>query len=138
MLAKESLYGFFGMQKLYKELIINTPIFTVIIEEILWDTKYIKGQTQENMMAFFIDYADKLEELRGGQGQDNYHVNTKKLLQFSLDIEYLRVGLRFGQTACMLQSKNERSGIDTIGLSSDTTIAKYAQISCAVNLQKVL
>ena len=55
-----------------------------------------------------------------------------------MEIDYLQLRLRFCQATRMLQSTRERSGIATIGSSSDTTIAKYTWIACDVNLQKVL
>ena len=72
----------------------------------LWDPKDIEGQTHTNMMECFIECEDDLEDLQVRQGRDLYRVTIKNPLQFSLEIDYLRVELSFRQAAGMFQSTN--------------------------------
>ena len=116
---------------------INAPIVSVIIGEMLWDPKDIEGKTHTNMMAWFIDVGGDLEALQGGQGRDRYRVVIKNQLQWSLSIDCLYVGLSFCQASRALQHTKECSGMASIGACSDSTISKYARIAFAINLQKV-
>ena len=48
---KETLHGFFGKKTTEKIFMINAPIVSVIIGEMLWDPKDVERQTHTNMMA---------------------------------------------------------------------------------------
>ena len=104
----------------------------------VWDPEDIKGQTHSNIMECFVSCADYSRELQVVQGQDCYRVNIKKPLNLSMAIYYLWVGLSFHRAVPELQSTKERSRIATISFSNDTMILKYAQIICAISLQKGL
>ena len=66
---------------------INATIVSVIIGEMLWDPKDVKGQKHANMMACFTDVGDDLEALQVSQGQYRYRVVIKNQLQWSLEID---------------------------------------------------
>ena len=85
-----------------------------------------------NMMAYFTDVGEDSEALQGIQGQDRYWVVIKNLLQWSLVIDYLSVGLSFRQATHMLQHTKERSRMASISACSDLTISKYVWIACAI------
>ena len=74
---------------------INVPILSVIIGEMLWDPKDVNGKIHVNMMACFTNIGDNLEALKGGQGRDHYRVFIKNQFQWYLEIEYLSVGMSF-------------------------------------------
>ena len=51
---------------------INAPIVSVIIGEMLWDPEDVEGEMHAVTMACFTDVGDNLEALQGGQRQDFY------------------------------------------------------------------
>ena len=57
------MHGFFGKKTIEKILLINAPIFSVIIGEMMWDLEDVKGQKHANMMACFTDIGDNSEAL---------------------------------------------------------------------------
>ena len=134
---KETLHGFFGKNTIEKIFVINAPIFSVIIGEMLWDPKDVEGQTHVNMMACLTDVGEDSEALQGIQGQDLYRVVIKNQLQWYLVIDFLTVGLSFRQDTRMLHHIKERIGLASISACSDLTISKYVWIACKIDLQKV-
>jgi hypothetical protein len=56
-------------------------------------------------------------------------------VQFYLSIDYISVGCSFRQTARLLHSTKERTGLAAIGCCTDATVAKYVRFICAINLQ---
>ena len=48
---KETLHGLFGKKKTENIFMINTPIVSVIIGEMMWDLEDVEEQTHANMMA---------------------------------------------------------------------------------------
>ena len=84
---KETLHGFFGKKTIKKIFMMNTPIFSVIIGEMLCDPEDVKGETHARMMACFTEVGDDSEALQDGQWQDIYHVVIKNQLQWSLAID---------------------------------------------------
>ena len=100
------------------------PIVTVIIVEMLWDPKDIKCHTHVNIMGCFIYCVDYSEDLQVVQGRYRYCVTIKNLLQLSLKIDHLLVGLNFRQAACLFHSTKDHIGISTTRLSSDNMITK--------------
>ena len=85
--------GSLWKQQVHKKLFTNAPIATIIIKEIVWDLKYIKVNMHANMMAWFIECADDLKDLQIDWVQDHYHITIKNPLHFSLELDYLWVGL---------------------------------------------
>ena len=49
--VKESLHGFIGAHQVYKEFIINAPMVTIIIGDIIWDLKDVERKTHVNIIA---------------------------------------------------------------------------------------
>ena len=47
------------------------------------------------------------------------------------------MGVHFRQASRVLQHTKEHNGVASIGACIDSTISKYARVSCAINLQKV-
>ena len=84
MPLKEKLHSFFIKKMIEKILMINAPIFSVIIGEIMWDPKDVERQTHTNMMACFTDIGDDSEVLKSSHGRDRYRVVIKKQVQWSL------------------------------------------------------
>ena len=107
---KETLQGFFGKKMTENIFMINAPIFSVIIGDMLWDLKHVERQTHANIMACFTDVGDDSEALKGGQGPDCYQVIIKNQLQWYLAIDYLSVGLSYRQADCVLHKP--RSAVD--------------------------
>ena len=54
------------------------------------------------MMVCFMDVGDNLEALQGDQGRDRYRVVIKNQFQWSVEIDYLYMGLSFRQDARVL------------------------------------
>ena len=57
------MHGFFGKKTIEKIFLINAPIFSVIIGEMMWDLEDVEEQTHANMMACFTDIGDNSEAL---------------------------------------------------------------------------
>ena len=72
------LHKFLGNKTTDKIFMINAPIFSVIIGEMMWDPKDVEKQPHADMMACFTDVGDDLEALQGGQGRDIYRFFIKK------------------------------------------------------------
>lgn len=61
--------------------VINEPIVSAIIGEMLWDHEEVEGKMHANMMACFMDVGDDSEALQGCQWRDLYNVVIKNQLQ---------------------------------------------------------
>ena len=131
------MHGYFGAKQVSKRFLVNAPIVSVIIGEMLWDPDEIEGDTHEKMMSSFEDYADPTEELADGQDVDRLCMTIANQVQFGLAIDYFRIGCTFRQSARVMLATKERTGLAAIGSCSDYTIAKYARFACAINLQKI-
>lgn len=134
---KTTLHSYFGTKQIEKNFVINAPIVDVIIGDMLWDPEDIECETRSKMMLCFTEFVDNSKKLPDGQGVSRYRVSIKNMLQFSLGVDFLSVGLSFRQAARVLLQTKERSGLASIGSCSESTISKYARIACAVNLQKI-
>ena len=66
MTLKETLQCFLENKTTEKIFMINAHIFSVIIGEILWESKYVEGQMYANMMTCFMHVGDNSEALQSG------------------------------------------------------------------------
>lgn len=136
-LFNQTLHHYFGGSQVAKQFLIIAPIVNVIIGEMLSKPDDVDGVTYESMMKRFEYFADSLKQLADGEGGDRFHVVTENAVQFSLAIDYLRVGCSFCQSARIMQAVNERTDSVAIGSCSDAKVSKYARYACAINLQKI-
>ena len=60
---KETLHGFFGKKTIEKVFMINVPIASGVIGEIMWDPEDFKGYMHTNIMACFTDVGEDSEAL---------------------------------------------------------------------------
>ena len=134
---KKTLHGHFGSSQMAMHYTFNGPIIDKIIGEMLWDPDDIDGQSHASMMMPFQDIAEESENLRDGEGVDRYRIVIKNRLQYNLAVKYMAASLSFRQTARILQDTKETTGLASIGSISDSTVAKYARFSAAINLQKI-
>jgi hypothetical protein len=134
--AKETLHHYFSGAQVTLTFLINGPIVDVIIGEMLWDTEDIDGETHSRMMGAFEDFVDVTENLPKGEGSDRYRFVIRNPVQLHLSIDYISVGCSFQQTARLLHSTKERTGLAAIGCTY-ATVAKYERFICAIDLQIV-
>ena len=77
------------------------------------------------MMIWFEDCTAYTEALQEGEWVDQLWVVINNIVQFSLSVNYLWVGVSFQNTSCVKVVTKERTGVTTIASCSDYTIAKY-------------
>ena len=89
------------------------------------------------MMIWFEDCTAYTEALQEGEWVDQLWVVINNIVQFSLSVNYLWVGVYFRQASHVMVTTKERTGLAATSSCSDYTIAKYDQFSCAINLLKI-
>ena len=92
---KQTLHTYFGAQQVCQWFLVNVTVVNVIIEDMLWDSEDIDGETHAKMMHPFKDFADVVKGLEEGKGVDRYCIVIKNLVQFSLAIGYLKASCSF-------------------------------------------
>ena len=117
--------------------LINSPIVTVVMGNMLWDPNNLNGQMHWNMMSLFEDCTGDMEAPEDGEGKYCYYMTIKNLLKFRLDVDYVLYGVRFRHADWVLQSTKERNGLAIIGLCNVATIANYSLIFFAFNLHNM-
>ena len=61
----------------------------------------------------------------------------KNSMQFHLVVDYVGAGLSFRQVANVINATKKRTNLSAIGSLSDTEVANYARVVCAINLQAI-
>ena len=64
----------------------------------------------------------------------DYMATIKNSMQFHLVVDYVGAGLSFHQVANIINATKKRTNLSAIGSISDTEVANYARVICAINL----
>jgi hypothetical protein len=106
---------------------INSGIVDKIIGEMLFHPDEQDGISQARALKLFAPNEDADE--------DGYIITIKNPLQFRLITKYLARGLSFRQAEAVYIDTRQTTGMAKMGNITDTIVANYARIVCAINLQ---
>lgn len=134
---------FFGAQ-VPLHLFVNKPIVDVIIREMLFHLNDSNDEiTKEHALNIFEDVINRLEANAIADDDndfvaDRYRIDLKNPAQFNLIADYLSVSASFRMTSRILMMTKERTGLTSIGSTSEGKVTSYAHFICALNLQTLL
>ena len=118
-------------------MFISAQIVKDIIADLLFHQDEIEGVTQKRTMELFqkIDNCgeDGVDNVTGQQ--DDYAVVVKTHCHFDLCIRFVACSAPFRIASCLMDCKNNESGMPVFGGCSDVGASNDTRIVCAHSLQ---
>lgn len=133
----EIVHNYLDTKQIDMVFLVSTSIFCMVICEMLWDFEDKGGQKHASGMASFEDVSNDSEEQSKNWRLECNLIFIEKQLPLFLDIDYLRAGLSFRQSAQVLWDPEERFGLTYIYLCTDKPISKYVRVCCTCHLLKL-
>src|SRR5436190_14365339 len=127
MQYKDIIPNHFGQTNTHIIFSISSSIVEKIIGDMFFHPDDHGSITHECALNLFMPKNDG----------DGYTVTIKNPLQFHLIVGYLAKGLSFRQVEEVFLRMKQLTGMVALGSLNDTTVANYARVVCAINLQRL-
>jgi hypothetical protein len=109
---------------------ISEDIVMKVLGEMMFDPLEANEKVESALSIFVADYD-------GPRGDGERKVTIKKVLAFSLVIDYVGAGLSFRQACACLKATSERTDMKILAGIREQDICQYVRAVVGINLQKM-
>ena len=124
---KETLHSHFGQKNTHLLFKFDASIVEIIIGDLFFHPDDYGGPSHVKALKLFKQNTEN----------SDYMATIKNSMQFHLVVDYVGAGLSFRQVANVINATKKRTNLSAIGSLSDTEVANYARVVCAINLQAI-